>query len=58
MTYCSGPRVLLERRALGGVEAVDGRDQRDQAARDEVVELAVGGSSRALRQARYLTIGA
>ena len=35
------PRVLLERRALGGVEAVDRLDEGDEPARDEVVELAV-----------------
>ena len=37
------PGVLLERRALGRVEPVDRGDQGEQAARDEVVELAVGG---------------
>src|SRR5581483_10747927 len=38
-----GPRVLLERGALAGIEAIDGLDQRDEAARDEVVELPVSG---------------
>ena len=37
------PGVLLEARALGGIEAVDRLHQRDEAGRREVVELAVRG---------------
>src|SRR5205823_14804593 len=36
----AGPRVLLERRALLGVVAVDRGDQRLEAAGDEVIDLA------------------
>ena len=38
----AGPRVLLERRALLGVVAVDRPDQRLEAAGDEVLHLAAG----------------
>src|ERR1700693_282343 len=37
-----GPGELLERRALGGVVAVNRADQRFQPARNEVVDLAAG----------------
>ena len=49
--YCSNEAPLAR------VEAVDRLDEGDEPVRDEVVELAVGGSSRTFREARYLTIG-
>ncbi len=49
-----GPGVLLERRALDRVEAVDGRDQRHQPARHEVVELAVGRNGPRLARGQVL----
>src|SRR3954468_22486374 len=39
----AGPRELLERGALGRVVAVDGGDQRLEAARDEVLDVTAGG---------------
>ena len=49
-----GPRVLLERGALGGIEAVDRLDDGDEAARDEVVELAVRGELARLARGEVL----
>ena len=54
----AGPGELLERRALGRVVAVDRGDQRLEAAGDEVLHLAAGGSSRTFLKTMYFTSGA